>query len=128
MLGGQLKTIVKTTLSFLKVCEDGFLERVDVGKTTVIFNLLLQPDWLDIITCMYLERVFTNKNTRFRKGLEAGLSKQQVSNVFNSQEASGDKPPLIAIEKYSGARNGKIRADFYGNCQDIPDPSALDDR
>ena len=23
-------------------------------------------------------------------------------------------------------RNGKIRADFYGDCQDIPDPSVLD--
>ena len=31
-----------------------------------------------------------------------------------------------AIEKFSGARNGKIRADFYDDCQDIPDPSALD--
>ena len=33
---------------------------------------------------------------------------------------------IIAIEKYSGARNGKIRADFYDDCQNIPDPSALD--
>ena len=53
------------------------------------------------------------------------MSKQQISNVFSSHEALGDIPPLIAIEKYSGARNGKIRADFYGDCQDIPDPSAL---
>ena len=54
------------------------------------------------------------------------MSKQQISNVFNSQEALGDIPPLIVIEKYSGARNGKIRADFYDDCQNIPDPSALD--
>ena len=33
---------------------------------------------------------------------------------------------LIAIEKYSGVRNGEIRADFYDDCQNIPDPSALD--
>ena len=33
---------------------------------------------------------------------------------------------LIAIEKYSGVRNGKIRADIYDDCQNIPDPSALD--
>ena len=32
MLGGQLKTVVKTTLSFLKVYEDWLLERVDVEK------------------------------------------------------------------------------------------------
>ena len=34
--------------------------------------------------------------------------------------------PLIAIEKYSGVRYGKIRADFYDDYQNIPDPSALD--
>ena len=28
--------------------------------------------------------------------------------------------------KYSGVRNGKIRADFYNDCHGIPDPSALD--
>ena len=47
MLGSQLETAVKTTLSFLKVCEDWLFERVVIrksgcGKTTVIFNLLLQ--------------------------------------------------------------------------------------
>ena len=32
MLGSQLETVVKTTLSFLKVFEDRLLERVDVEK------------------------------------------------------------------------------------------------
>ena len=59
-----------------------------------------------------------------RKGFEGGLSKQQIFNVFNSQEML--QSPLIAIEKYSGVRNGEIRADFYYDCQNIPDPSALD--
>ena len=60
------------------------------------------------------------------KGLEAGLSNQLISNVFNSQEALGNISPFFAIKKYSGARNGEIRADFYDGCQNIPDPSALD--
>ena len=33
---------------------------------------------------------------------------------------------LISIEKYSGVCNGKVQADFYNDCQNIPDPSALD--
>ena len=57
-----------------------------------------------------------------RQGFEVGLSKQQISNVFNSQEML--QSPLIVIEKYSGVRNGKIRADFNDDCQNIPDPSA----
>ena len=59
-----------------------------------------------------------------RKDFEVGLSKQRISNVFNSQE--GLDSPLIAIEKYSGVRNGKIRADIYDDCQNIPDPSTLE--
>ena len=56
-----------------------------------------------------------------RKGLDAGLSKQQISNLFNSQGAlrTENKSPLTAIDKFSGARNGKIRADVYDDCQDI---------
>ena len=59
-----------------------------------------------------------------RKGFEGGLSKRQISNVFNSQEML--HYPLIAIEKYSGVRNGEIRADVYDDCQNIPDPPAPD--
>ena len=55
-----------------------------------------------------------------RKGLEVGLSKQQISNLFNKQEGLENISPLTAIEKFSGARNGKVRADFYDDCQDIP--------
>ena len=78
-----------------------------------------------------IERVLKKKKNQvfvkvLRKGLEAGLSKQQISNVFNSQEALGNISPLTAIEIFSGTRNGKIRADFYNDCQNIPDPSALD--
>ena len=45
-----------------------------------------------------------------RKGLDAGLSKQKISNVFGSEGAllTANISPLTAIEKFSGARNGKI--------------------
>ena len=60
-----------------------------------------------------------------KKGLEAGLSKQQISNVFANQEALriANISPLTAIDTFSGARNGKIKADFYDDCQNIPDLS-----
>ena len=45
--------------------------------------------------------------------------------MFKSQYALGNIPSLLAIEKHSGVRNGKIRADFYDDCQNISDPSAL---
>ena len=90
------------------------------GKSTVIFNLLVQPDWLD-----YNHQ---QKYKVLRKGFEAGLSKEQVSNVFANQEAlhATNVSPLTAIDTFSGARSGKKKTDFYDDCQDIPDPSALD--
>ena len=94
------------------------------GKTTVIFNLLLRPGWLDYNHLYVFGKSLHQQEYKvLRKGFEGGLSKQQISNVFNSQEVLDS--PLIAIEKYSGERNGKIRADFYDDCRIIPDPSAL---
>ena len=80
-----------------------------IGKTTVIFNLLIQPDWLDY-NRLYVsgKSLHQHEYKVLRKGFEVGSSKQQISNVFNNQEALGNIPPLIAIEKYSGARNEKI--------------------
>ena len=48
--------------------------------------------------------------------------------MFANQEALRvvDISPLTAIDTFSGARNGKLKADFYDDCQNIPDPSALD--
>ena len=93
----------------------------------MIFNLLLQPGWLDYNHLYVFGMSLHQQEYKvLRKGLEAGLSKQQVSNLFNSQEALRNISPLTAIEKFSGVRNGKIQADFYDECQDIQAPSALD--
>ena len=92
----------------------------------MIFNILLQPRWLDY-NHLYVfgKNLHQQQYKVLRKGLDAGLSKLHVSNLFNSQEALGNISPLTAIGKFSGVRNGKIQA-RYDDCQDIPDPSALD--
>ena len=55
-----------------------------------------------------------------KKGLEGGLTKIQISNVFSHQILPA------AIDQYSGVRSGTIKADFYDDCNAIPDPSDLD--
>ena len=95
------------------------------GKTTVILNLLLQPGWLDYNHLFIFGKSLHQQEYKIlRDGFEGGLSKRQISNVFNSQEML--QSPLIAFEKYSGVRNGEIRADFHNDCLNIPGPSALD--
>ena len=91
MLDSRLKTVVKTILSFLGIYVDWLLERVDV------FNLLLQPGWLDY-NHLYGKSLHQQEYKILRKSLEAGLSKQQVSNLFNRQGALGNISPLTAIE------------------------------
>ena len=72
MLGSQLKTVVKTTLSFPNVCED-WIGKSECGKTTVIFNLLLQPGWLDYNHLYVFGKSLHQQEYKvLRKGLESG--------------------------------------------------------
>ena len=104
-----------------------FIGKNGCEKTTVILNLLLRPGWLDYNHLyMFGKSLHQQEYMVLRKGLDAGLSKQQISNLFNRQEALGNISLLTAIEKFSGVRNGMIRGDFYDDCQDIPDRLALD--
>ena len=91
----------------------------------MIFNLLLQSGWLDYNHLYVFGKTHQQEYKVLRKGLDAGLSKQQISDLSNSQEALRNISPLTAIETFS-VRNGKMQADFYYDCRDIPDPSALD--
>ena len=66
----------------------------------MIFNLLLQPSCSDYNHLHVFGKSLHQQEYKvLRKGLEAGLSKRHISNVFNSQETLGDISPFIAIEK-----------------------------
>ena len=90
-------------------------------KTTVIFNILLHPDWLDY-NHLYVfgKSLHQTEYKVFKKGFEGGLTKSQISNVFTHQI------PPEELDQYSGVRSGTIKADFYDDCSAIPDPSDLD--
>ena len=116
-------TAMKTVLSFLEMCEDLLLERVDVGRQQSSSTSCYNPTGWITITCTFLGRVSTNRSTRCR-----GKDSKQISNVVVNQQAvhAANVSPLISTDTFSGARSGKIKADFYDDCQDISDPSALD--
>ena len=68
------------------------------GKTTVIFKLLLQPGWLEYNNFYLFEKSLHQQEYKvLRKGLDAGLSKQQISNLFKSLDALRNISPLTAI-------------------------------
>ena len=98
------------------------------GKTTLLLNLLLQPNWLDYNHLYVFGKTLHQQEYQIlRKGYEDGLSKHQVANIFLYQKALErvQLSPLEAIDEYSGVRAGSIKANFYSDCSLIPDPSTL---
>ena len=97
--------------------------RSNCGKTVLLLNLLLRESWLDYNNLL----VFGNSLHQLeyqilKKGFDAKLGKQQLLNLFQNQELI---PPLEAIQNYQGKLIGGITANFYENCDQIPDPKEL---
>ena len=105
------------------------------GKTTLLLNLLLQPDWLDYNHLFVFGKSLHQRVYKIiSKGFECGLSKEQISNIFDNQDEEVVKKtdPVKLIEIYmnqGGVAKGNITANFYNDCSDqIPDPTALNAR
>ena len=98
------------------------------GKTTLLFNLLLRPDWLDYNHLYVFGKSLHQPEYQIlKKGFEEGLSKRQISNVFMQQDIlmKANLTPIEAIEEYNGVKEGGIMANFYNDCSSIPDPSTF---
>ena len=99
------------------------------GKTTLLLNLLLQPHWLDYDHLyVFGKSLHLQEFQILKRGYETGLSKSLVANIFHNQEVlvKVQLSPQETIEKYTGIKRGSIKANFYGDCTMIPDPSELD--
>ena len=99
------------------------------GKTTLLLNLLLQPNWLDYNHLYVFGNTLHQQEYQImKKGFDFGLSKQQIENVFRNQKKI-DKlqaSPLEINEDYNGEKKGTIiKADFFSDCTLIPDPAEL---
>jgi len=94
------------------------------GKTTLLCNLLLQPEWLDYNKLIvYGKSLSQPEYVNMRKAFETGLSKQDIFDMFiNSNE-------IINVDdllKELGSNNCNINAEFIESDVDVCDPSELD--
>lgn len=100
------------------------------GKTTLLLNLLLQPNWLDY-SCLKVfgKSLHQQEYKILQKAYANSLSKSQISNVFKNQNKIQGNPLELIDEfiKHGGVANGHIKADFYSDCSNVPDPGELDD-
>ena len=98
------------------------------GKSTLLYNLLLKP-WLDYNNLIVFGKSLHQSEYQvIKSGFEHGLSKEQIANVFNNQKPLLETgiDPFQAIEDYDGPKEDSITANFYDDCEMIPDPSELD--
>ena len=99
------------------------------GKTTLLLNLLLQPDWLDYNHLYVFGKSLHQQEYQIlKKGFAEGLDKQQLSNLFQNQKAiiQANVSPQEVIDAYTGVKSKHVKADFFDDCNTIPDPSELD--
>ena len=94
------------------------------GKTTLLFNMLLQDGWLDYNHLLVFGNSLHQKEYQIIKnGFSEGLSKRQISNLFVNQNILKQADIDPSAIDYTGSRT--IKANFYENCSSIPDPKDL---
>ena len=99
--------------------------RSNSGKSVLLFNLLLKKDWLDYDNLLvYGNSLFQPEYELIKKGFENKLQKEEILDIFQKNPRDLSE----AVEKYQGPRVGDITAEFYENCELIPDPKCLDPR
>ena len=95
--------------------------RSNAGKTNFLLNLLLRDGFLDYNNLLVFGNSLHQDDYQvIKKGYEKGLSKIQLSNLFQNAE-----DPLSMIDHYKGKLLGGMKAEFNDNCDDIPDPKTL---
>ena len=101
------------------------------GKTTLLLNLLLQPNWLDYDHLYVFGKSLHQQEYRIlQKAFTSGLSKTQISNVFENQDEIVMNP-LELIDCYvnqGGIVSDTIKANFYSDCSNVLDPAELNDQ
>ena len=99
------------------------------GKTTLLFNLILQDGWLDYDHLLVFGKSLHQKDYQIIKnGFAEGLSKNQISNLFVNQNLlkQANIDPSEAIDYATKSPTRTIKAEFFEDCSAVPDPKDLD--
>jgi len=104
----------------------------DCGKTTLLLNLLLQPNWLDYSKLsVFCKSLFQPEYRILRKGFEEQLPKEMIMNLFeNRDEIQREQiSPSVLIDELAKNRKTRskepIECNFYESADDVPDPKEL---
>jgi ABC-type lipoprotein export system ATPase subunit len=100
------------------------------GKTTLLLDLLLKPDWLDYDHFYVLGTSLIQPEYRIlKKSFEQKLHKETILNLFNHQDEimQLEISPELVIEEYRNKHliNQTLNANFMNQQMICPDPRDL---
>ena len=100
------------------------------GKTTLLINLLLRPDWLDYTNINSLGKsLFQPEYHILKKAFEEKLPKEVIIRLFENQTEITDlgiSPILIVREMAKDIRDkSDVVCNFYRSAEDVPYPREL---
>ena len=100
------------------------------GKTTLLLNLLLRPEWLDYDNLQIFGlSLFQPEYKILKKAFEEKLPKQSIIGLFDCQDEimRQNISPTFVVEEMAKHSNEKsdISAKFFESAEDVPDPREL---
>ena len=120
------------TPCYRKVSRGLIIGKSGCGKTTLLLNLLLRPNWLDFNHLqVFGKSLFQPEYKILKKAFEEKLPKESVIDLFDNQDhlMNRDISPINLIEcigKDTKKRNNfDIECKFFETADDVPDPRDL---
>ena len=100
------------------------------GKTTLLLNLLLKPNWLDYNNLfVFGKSLFQPEYKILRTAFEEGLPKEYILRLFNMRDViqNSQIPPSLVVKEWVNSLNktSDIRSNFFESSTDVPDPREL---
>lgn len=100
------------------------------GKTTLLLNLLMRPDWLDFNNLqVFGKSLFQPEYRILKKAFEEKLPKEAILRLFDHQYdiINLNVSPSLVIEEMSKDLDKKSDVDckFFEASEDVPDPRDL---
>src|SRR5688572_20735263 len=100
------------------------------GKTTLLLNLLLMPEWLDYNNLQVFGRsLFQPEYEILKKAFEEKLPKESIIGLFSCQDEiiGRNLSPAVVVEEMAKHSNEKsdISSKFFESSTDVPDPREL---
>ena len=101
------------------------------GKTTLLLNLLLRPNWLDYNNLfVFGKSLFQPEYKILRTAFKENLPKEYILRLFNMRDEiqKSQIPPTLVVKEWAKTIDiePNSKCNFFESSTDVPDPRDLD--